>query len=148
MGKSVLLDNALCLPAPDIKALVQGRVIAAMPRKFINPGSKFALYPADTSINLLPNEQYYRSNFLPVVQTELAHLGSETLLIKAWARCEVCQMLNDPQSLEALSRLTIWTTEALQQTLLQRPRIFLAHLRVYLLPQPIEVTVHTQTVNL
>jgi len=144
MGKSILLDNALCLPAPDIKALVQGRVIAAMPRKFINPGSKFALYPADTSINLLPNEQYYRSNFLPVVQTELAHLGSETLLIKAWARCEVCQMLNDPQSLEALSRLTIWTTEALQQTLLQRPRIFLAHLRVYLLPQPIEVSVHNQ----
>jgi hypothetical protein len=53
-------------------------------------------------------------------------------------------MLNDPQSLERLSRLTIWTTEALQQTLLQRPRIFLAHLRVYLLPQPIEVPVHNQ----
>jgi hypothetical protein len=115
-----------------------------MPRKFINPGSKFALYPADTSINLLPNERYYHSSFLPIAQTTLAQLSSETLLIKAWARCEVCQMLNDPQSLEALSRLTIWTTEALQQTLLQRPRIFLAHLRVYLLPQPIEVPVHTQ----
>lgn len=144
MGESVLLDNALRLPAPDVEALIQGRVIAAMPRKFINPGGKFALYPADTSINLLPDERHYRSIFLPITQTAIAHLGSETVWIKAWARCELCQMLNDSQSLEALSRLTIWTTEALQQTLLQRPRIFLAHLRVYLLPQPIEVPVHTQ----
>jgi len=144
MGKSVLIDNALRLSAPDVEALIQGRVITAMPRKFINPGSKFALYPADTSINLLSDEQYYGSSFLPVAQTALTYLGSEAVLIKAWARCEICQMLNDAKSLEALSRLTIWTTEALQQTLLQRPRIFLAHLRVYLLPQPIEVPVHNQ----
>ena len=144
MGESVLLDNALRLSAPDVEALIQGRAIAAMPRKFINPGGKFALYPADTSLNLLPNERNYRSSFLPFAQTALTYFGSETVLIKAWARCELCQMLNDPQSLEPLSRLTIWTTEALQQTLLQRPRIFLAHLRVYLLPQPIEVPVHNQ----
>jgi hypothetical protein len=144
MGESVLLDNALRLSAPDVEALIQGRVIAAIPRKFINPGGKFALYPADTSINLLPEEQFYRSSFLPIAQTALTDLSSQTVSIKAWARCELCQMLNDPQSLEALSRLTIWTTEALQQTLLQRPRIFLAHLRVYLLPQPIEVPVHNQ----
>jgi len=144
MGESVLLDNALRLSAPDVEALIQGRVIAAMPRKFINPGGKFALYPADASINLLPDEQYYRSSFLPIAKTTLAQLSSETVLIKAWARCELCQMLNDPQSLDALSRLTIWTTEALKHTLLQRPRIFLAHLRVYLLPQPIEVPVHNQ----
>jgi hypothetical protein len=144
MGESVLLDNALRLSAPDVEALIQGRVIAAIPRKFINPGGTFALYPADASINLLPDEQYYRSSFLPIAQTALAQSSSETVLIKAWARCELCQMLNDPQSLEALSRLTIWTTEALQQTLLQRPRIFLAHLRVYLLPQPIEMPVHNQ----
>jgi hypothetical protein len=53
-------------------------------------------------------------------------------------------MLNDPKSLEALSRLTIWATEGLQQALLQRPRIFVAHLRVYRLPQPLEVPVHNQ----
>jgi hypothetical protein len=144
MGESVLLDNALRLSAPDVEALIQGRVIVAMPRKFINPGAKFALYPADTSINLLPDEQYYRSIFLPIAQTALTDLSSETVLIKAWARCELCQMLNEPQLLEALSRLTIWTTEALQQILLERPRIFLAHLRVYLLPQPIEVPVYNQ----
>ncbi len=144
MGESVLIDNALRLSAPDVEALIQGRVIAAMPRKFINPGARFALYPADTSINLLPLEQHYRSIFLPIAQTTIAQLGSETVLIKAWARCQLCQMLSEPESLEALSHLTIWTTEALQQTLLQRPRIFLTHLRVYLLPQPIEVPAHNQ----
>ncbi|MBD0346350.1 MAG: DUF1802 family protein [Coleofasciculus sp. Co-bin14] len=144
MGTSVLLQTALRIAAPDVEALIQGRMIAVMPRKFINPGLQFALSPSNVSINLLLDEQYYRSSFLPIAQTALTDLGSEAVLIKAWARCELCQMLNEPESLEALSRLTIWTTEALQQTLVQRPRIFLAHLRVYLLPQPIEVPVHTQ----
>jgi hypothetical protein len=46
---------------------------------------------------------------------------------------------------DALSQLTVWTSEALQEILMQRQQIFLIYLRVYLLPQPIEVTVHTQT---
>jgi hypothetical protein len=41
--------------------------------------------------------------------------------------------------MEALSQLTIWTTEALQETLQQRQHLFLAYLHVYQLPQPIEV---------
>ena len=144
MGESILLQTALRLPAPDVEALIQGRMIAAIPRKFINPGLQFALYPADVSLNLLPHEQHYSSNFLPIAQTALTQLGSQTVLIKARARCELCQMLNDTESLEALSRLTVWTTEALQQTILQQPYIFLAHLRVYRLPQPIQMPVHTQ----
>ncbi|MCW6049564.1 DUF1802 family protein [Lyngbya sp. CCAP 1446/10] len=142
MSKSILLQTALALPNPDIEALIQGRMIAAMPRMFLNPGRTFALYPADISINLLPHEQHYRSSFLPVAQKALAQLNSEKVFIKAWARCELCQMLNDPESLEALSQLTVWTTEALQQTLLEKPYIFLAYLRVYLLPQPLEMPVH------
>ena len=51
-------------------------------------------------------------------------------------------MLNDPESLKALSQLTIWTRELLEQTLVQRPYIFLAHFRVYLLPEPLEIPVH------
>ena len=144
MSSSVVIDIALRLPAPDIEVLLQGRVITAMPQKFIAPGRQFALYPADTSVNPLPAQRYYHSDFLPIAQTAIAQLGSETVLIKAWARCELCQILNAPESLEALSRLTVWTTEALQQTLLQRPQIFLAHLHVYLLAQPLEVPVHTK----
>ncbi|MEG4456602.1 DUF1802 family protein [Microcoleus sp. N9_A1] len=142
MSYSVFVDTALQLPAPDVEALIEGRVIAAIPRIFIEPGRSFALYPANISINLLPHEQYYRSSFLPIAKTSFSQLTSETILIKAWAKCELCQILNDPESLEALSRLTVWTTEGLQQILQQRRYIFLAHLRVYLLPQPLEMSVH------
>jgi len=142
MNQSILLQTALALPVPDIEALIQGQSIAAIPRMFLNPGRTFALYPADISINLLPHEQHYRSSFLPVAQNALAQLNSEKVFIKAWARCELCQILNDPESLEVLSQLTVWTTEALQQTLLEKPYLFIAHLRVYLLPQPLEMPVH------
>ncbi|MDB9511020.1 DUF1802 family protein [Kamptonema animale CS-326] len=142
MSESILLQTALALPVPDIEALIQGQSIVAMPRLFLNPGRKFALYPTDTSIKLLPHEQHYRSSFLPMAKTSLAQLNSDKILIKAWAKCELCQMLNDPESLKALSQLTIWTTELLEQTLVQRPHIFLAHLRVYLLPEPLEMPVH------
>ncbi|OCQ92115.1 DUF1802 domain-containing protein [Oscillatoriales cyanobacterium USR001] len=138
----MLIETALPLPAPDIEALIQGRMIAAIPRVFIEYGWSYALYPTDISIKLLPHEQHYRSSFLPTAKTSLAQLNSGTVLIKAWARCEICQILNDPESLKALSQLTIWTTELLEATLVQRPYIFLAYFRVYLLPQPLEMPVH------
>jgi hypothetical protein len=142
MNQSILLQTALALPLPDIEALIQGRMIAAMPRMFLNPGRTFALYPANLSVDLLSGDRYYRSHFLPVAQKALAQLNSDKVSIKAWARCELCQMVNEPESLEALSLLTVWKTEALQQILQQRPFIFLAYLRVYLLPQPLEMSVH------
>jgi len=142
MSKLILLQTALALPNPDIEALIEGRMIAAMPRMFLNPGRTFALYPANLLVDLLPCEQHYRSHFLPIAQKALAQLNSDRVLIKAWARCESCKMVNDPESLEALSQLTIWKTKTLEQILQQRPFIFLAYLRVYLLPQPLEMPVH------
>lgn len=142
MNNSVLIDTALRLPAPDIEALIEGRMIAAMPRIFINPGRRFALYPSNTSINTLPIEQYYRSSFLPIAQKTLAELGSETVSIKAWAQCELCQVLNEAESFSILSQLTVWTEEALQQTLSQIGQIFLTYLRVYRLPQPFEMPLY------
>ena len=138
-----MITTALRLPTPDIEALIEGRMIAAMPRMFINPQRQFALYPSDTSINALPNDQYYRSNFLPTAQKSLAELSPETVLIKAWARCELCQILNEAESFDVLSQLTVWTKEALLQTLSKRGNIFLAYLRVYRLPQPLEVPVNS-----
>lgn len=139
MNISVFIDTAFPFPAPDIEALIEGRTIAAMPQSYINPGQQFALYPSDTSAITLPTEQYYRSNFLPTVQRTLAELDSKTVVIKAWARCELCQVLDETESLDVLSKLTVWTKEALQQTLSQRGHIFLAYLRVYRLPQPVEL---------
>jgi hypothetical protein len=145
MTNLVSISTAICLPAPDIEALLQGRMVVAMPRTFINPGQQFALHPCDISTNSLAIEQYYRSSFLPIGQTTLAQLGSETVSIKAWARCELCQSIGDTDALAALSRLTVWTTEGLQEVLRQRHHIFLAYLRVYQLPQQIETAVNPNT---
>ncbi len=82
MNQAFSLPTALCLPSSDITALLQGRIIAALPRMFIRPGQRFALYPAET-----PGK------------------------IKAWAKCELCQILDGTQPLEVLSQLTIWTPE-------------------------------------
>ncbi|MEH2342648.1 MAG: DUF1802 family protein [Nostoc sp.] len=166
-----MINTALRLPAPEIEALLQGRIIAVMPNKFIIPGREFALYPADASINLLPLEQYYRSNFLPIAQSTFAQLNSqgvliqpqqmslltdeeqlklpllayETVLLKAWAKCELCQIINNAETLATLSQLTIWTIEALKEILKQRQNIFLAYLRVYQLPKSIEVPIKSNS---
>ncbi|MEG4859340.1 DUF1802 family protein [Microcoleus sp. K1-B6] len=137
----VNLDRAIRLPAPDVTGLIQGRTIAALVWRMFNPGEQYALYPGIISGNL-PCDHFYRSHFLPIAQKALAQLNSDKVSIKAWAKCELCQMVNEPESLEALSLLTVWKTEALQQILQQRPFIFVAYLRVYLLPQPLEMPVH------
>lgn len=142
MSKSILLQTALALPNPDIEALIEGRMIVAMPRMFLNPGRTFALYPADNS-NMPLMKPKQMSLFPESGQLELPLVVLDKVSIKAWARCELCKMVPDPESLEALSRLTVWKTEALQQILQQRPFIFVAYLRVYLLPQPLEMPVQS-----
>ncbi|MHC5725205.1 MAG: DUF1802 family protein [Nostoc sp.] len=168
MSESILIYNALCLPAPDIEALIQGRMIVAMPRKLLNNGQKFALYPLDYSTNQLLIEQYYHPNFLPTAQSALTQLNNqgillqlkqisllqneqqlqlpllshETVSIKAWAKCERCQILEKTNNLDILSQLTIWKPEAFEAILQKQPHIFLAYLRVYHLPQLCEVAVH------
>ncbi|MEG4009043.1 DUF1802 family protein [Microcoleus sp. Pol11C1] len=137
----VNIDRAIRLPAPDVEALIQGRMIAAIVWRSFDAGEKYALYPADNS-NMPLMKPKQMSLFPESGQLEVPLVVSDQVSIKAWGRCELCQMLNDSESLEALSRLTIWTTEALQQILQQRPFIYLAYLRVYLLPQPLEMPVH------
>ncbi len=138
MSKSVSIYAALRLPSLEIEALTQGRAVVAMPQVFIHPGRQFALYPSKL-INSSTLEKYYRSNFLPLAQTVLASPGSEKVLVKAWATCELCTSFDNPESLNALSQLTMWTVEALKETFSKRSHILLAYLRVYSLPEPIEV---------
>ncbi len=127
---------------PEIEALIKGQTIAAMPRMFLNPGRQFALYPANSSTIPLSVERYYRLNLFSIAENSLIQLDTETVAIKAWARCEFCQVVDDPEPLDVLSRLTIWTKEGLQEALGLWQNIFLAYLRVYHLPQPLEVSVN------
>ncbi|WP_375468381.1 DUF1802 family protein [uncultured Nostoc sp.] len=141
MNNSVVINTAICLPAPDVQALIQGRVIVAMCKNYIVPKRQFALYPIDSSINVLPVEQYYHLNFLATAKTALAQVSAETISVKAWVRCEKCEPLHNTEPLSALSSLTIWTTEALQEILRQRHNIFLLYLRVYQLPKLITFSI-------
>ncbi|KZL50713.1 hypothetical protein A2T98_06060 [Nodularia spumigena CENA596] len=142
MSKSVLIYNALCLPSSDVEALIEGRIIAAMPRKLLNTGDKFALYPVDTSSIPLSIEQYYRPSFSPIAQSGIQQIDSPIVSIKAWARCECCQMLDKTKPLDVLSQLTIWTPKAFEAILQKKPYIFLAYLRVYHLAEFKEIAVN------
>jgi Domain of unknown function (DUF1802) len=113
MNQPFSILTALCLPVPDIEALIQGRTIAALPKMFVRPGQRFALYPAESSVS-----------------------------IKAWAKCELCQILDETKALDILSKLTIWTPKVLKEILQKQQHLFLTYLRVYQLPQFQEISVN------
>lgn len=150
MNSLLSIPTALCLPAPDITALIQGRVIAAIPRMFIRPGQTFALYPVGLSSIPLSADKYYRLNFLSISQSisknftinqkipEVSEVSEVS--IQAWAKCEGSKIIDDSQSFDKLSQLTIWTQEGLEKILEQQEYIFLSYLRVYELSQPYEVS--------
>ncbi|MBD2570269.1 DUF1802 family protein [Anabaena lutea] len=166
-----MINTALRVPAAEMEALLYGRIIAVIPNSFLSPGREFALCPTDGSSNVLAVEDYYRLSFLPIAQSAFVKLDSQgiwfqpqqtsllrdneqlqlpllahqTLSIKAWARCELCQDITNIESLAPLSRLTIWTQKALEEILRQRQKIFLAYLRVYQLSKSIEIVVKSNS---
>lgn len=133
MLETVLLDRALCLPAPDIAALLHGQLIAALPSVPVQKGWIFSLYPLQSD-NTFSINQHYRSHILPLARTAISRQQAETVEIEAWAKCELFKVLYEVEQLEALSSLSIWTKEALKHALNQRQRVFLAFLRVYRVP--------------
>ncbi|MEI3651603.1 MAG: DUF1802 family protein [Dolichospermum lemmermannii FEM_B0920] len=162
MNKSVSIYNALCLPAPDVEALIQGRIIAVIPRTLLDLGKTFALYPVE--ISTVAIDKYYHPSFLPIAKTaweKFYHpgmllqpeqlsliptqkqlqlpLSESKVLIKAWAKCELCEILDKTTPLDILSQLTIWNLETLEGMIQKYENIFLAYFRVYHLVKPYEV---------
>jgi hypothetical protein len=140
MSQLFSIPIALPIPAPEVDALIEGKIIAIITKIFLNPGRQFSLYPGDSSLNPLPPEDYYYADFLNAAQTaqkNIEHgLEDGTVLIKAWARCESCEVVNDVNAIPPLSKATIWTPAGLQAILNQGRSIFLAYLRVYHLAEP------------
>jgi hypothetical protein len=139
MVEPVLLDRALYLPAPDVKALAEGRVVAAIPKASIEAGWSFLLYPGDALISSLSIERQYNPDFLSVAKAALTESKDTTVKVGFWAKCESCVLVHEPEKLDILSRLTTWTPIALRDVLQQQQYFFLACLRIYQLPEPIEV---------
>jgi hypothetical protein len=144
MSNLIHLNTALCLGYSDIEALLQGRMIAFIPWTFIHPGRSFALCKPTTTENFSWKQQNYKQDFSEIDQNN-QQINSETGLITAWAKCELCQIIDNTESLNALSQLTIWTKQALQQAFQQRQYIFLAYIRVYLLSSPITIASYKQS---
>ncbi|MFM2062619.1 MAG: hypothetical protein RLZZ507_2289 [Cyanobacteriota bacterium] len=164
MNQSFSLPTALCLPVPDIEALIQGQTIAVLPEMFLRPGQRFYLYPVE--ISTVEIDKYYRKNFLPIAKTAWGKfhkpgillqpqqlnlietnqqlqlpLSQNNLLIKAWAKCELCRTLDKTESLDILSQITIWKTERFEEILQNLTHFFLAYLRVYHLDKPLEIPI-------
>lgn len=137
------INMAFPVPAPDIAALLQGRAIAFLPRIFINPGKVFALYPANVGDLALPLEQFYRPSFLDLARQSLAAPDATTVELTGWVKCDRCEIIEQNDNLERLSQLTVWTRDALQATIDQRGRLFLAYVRAYRFPTP--QTIPSQT---
>ncbi|GCL38808.1 MULTISPECIES: DUF1802 family protein [Sphaerospermopsis] len=137
MNKSISIYNALCLPAPDVEALIQGQIITALPQKLLNLGQIFALYPVD--ISTIGIDKYYSSSFLATTQSVNNQVNYEEVTIKSWARCEFLEIPDKSKQLDILSQLTIWKPERFEKILQNRPHFFLAYLRVYHLDKPYEI---------
>lgn len=145
MGELISLERALCLPAPDITALLKGQNIVAIPKVAVQRGWTFALYPCDLLNDSLPVQQQYHSYAHTSAQAALAELNTSVVKIETWARCELSTMIHDAEQLEVLSCSTVWTKAALQKALNQRQHVFLAYLQVYRLAEPISVSANFVT---
>jgi hypothetical protein len=136
----MFFKQALSLPAPEVSALTQGRMILVLPSLFLGTGQPFFLYPAETSGGDISLEKIYRSSFLPDAKIALNQAQNNPVLIKSWAKCELCHRLYDhPELLEKLAQLTIWTGEGLRAKIEEKNLKNLAYLRVYKLSEPFEI---------
>ena len=136
----MFFKQALSLPAPEVSALTQGRMILVLPSLFLGTGQSFFLYPAETSGGDISLEKIYRSSFLPDAKIALNQAQNNPVLIKSWAKCELCHRLYDhPELLEKLAQLTIWTGEGLRAKIEEKNLKNLAYLRVYKLSEPFEI---------
>ncbi len=136
---AIALTTALCLPALDIEALLQGRTIAAISSTFRNP-SRFLLCPVDTSLTAARLENRYHTSFLKSLKPAQKACPS-TMTIRAWARCKTCRIFSEHDNLAALSSLTAWSAEYLYELVQERHKIYVTFLQVYRFDQAIELVV-------
>ncbi|MFN7355464.1 MAG: DUF1802 family protein [Pseudanabaena sp.] len=65
--------------------------------------------------------------------------NSDSVTVDLWAECKSCENIDITFGIEKLSQLTALPSEELESIFQQRERIFLLVLRVYKLPNPIQV---------
>jgi hypothetical protein len=130
MSKSVLLEQAIVLPAIDIAAMLRGQLIVAIPRVQIAKRISFLLRP-EQSVSQNEIVKQYRSPFLSLAEMAVHQNLDENIQLEAWATCEQTQMIHNVDQLSTLSSLTVWTRSYLEELLKERQYLFLSYLKVH-----------------
>jgi Domain of unknown function (DUF1802) len=128
---SISATTSICLPSPDVEALLQGRSIFAISRSFISSANRqFAVSPIDGLLSNLPIEATYKPTFIhsAIEATENYSHKSDPLLLSV---LESSQIITSSEEFDNLYENSVWTKEFLQAILSERGRIFLNKLRVY-----------------
>lgn len=133
------LSTALCLPALDIEALLQGRTIAAISDTFRNP-SRFLLFPVDLPFTTGQLETQYQAQFLNSFKATYTSVeDSEQITVYAWAKCKTCRIFGKEDNLAALAALTAWTPSYLHNLTQERHKIFVLFLQVHRFVDPLKL---------
>ena len=132
------LDTGLCLPALDIMALLQGRMIVALSQTFRNP-LQFLLCPIESDESSLQLAERYRPSFLRGLPEARVKPKSAVMTARAWAQLGTCRIYYKSHDLEALSQLTVWTPGYLQELVQMQHKLFLMSLQVYRFERPVHL---------
>lgn len=133
------LSTALCLPALDIEALLQGRTVAAISDTFRNP-AKFLLCPVDLPAKPGQLESRYQEQFLGSFKATYTSVEDpDAVMIHAWAKCKTCRIFSAQDNLAALSTLTAWTPDYLYELVQARHKIFVLFLQVHRFSTPLKL---------
>lgn len=111
----ISLVNGLRISATNLDALRSGAIVGAFSKTFLAIDRSFALYP------------------------DLQVENSDLVTVDLWAECKSCENIDITFGISELSQLTALSIEELESIFQQRASIFLLVLRVYKLPNPIQV---------
>jgi hypothetical protein len=111
----ISIANGLRISATNLDALRSGAIVGAFSKTFLAINRSFALYP------------------------DLQVENSDLVTVDLWAECKSCESIDNTFDLLKLSQLTALPIEELESIFQQRASIFLVVLRVYKLPNPIQV---------
>ena len=111
----ISIANGLRISATNLDALRSGAIVGAFSKTFLAIDRAFALYP------------------------DLQLENSDSVTVDLWAECKCCESIDSTFGISKLSELTALPIEELESIFQQRASIFLLVLRVYKLPNPIQV---------
>ena len=111
----ISIVNGLRTSPTNLDALKSGEVVGAFSKTYLALDKSFALYP-DLQVD-----------------------GLDLVTVDLWAECKSCENIDITFGIEKLSQLTALSIEELESIFQKRASIFLLVLRVYKLPNPIQI---------